>query len=103
MGGMRGTRATRGGLRGSSPGPQIVPWIDALNGMLAGEAAVHLLQRMLAFDPQRRMSAEEALTHEYFAAFEHVQPLVSAGAGYSSRCHQQDIITPTLCPCFSAH
>ncbi len=41
---------------------------------------MHLLQRMLAFDPQRRMSAEEALTHEYFAAFENVQPMFSAGA-----------------------
>ena len=28
---------------------------------------MHLLQRMLAFDPERRISAEEALTHEYFA------------------------------------
>ncbi|CAL5226838.1 g9703 [Coccomyxa viridis] len=36
----------------------------------AGEAAVHLLGRMLAFDPGRRISAEEALCHEYFAALE---------------------------------
>ena len=36
----------------------------------AGEAAVHLLGRMLAFDPGRRISAEEALSHEYFAALE---------------------------------
>ena len=28
---------------------------------------MHLLERMLAFDPGRRCSAEEALTHEYFA------------------------------------
>ena len=34
---------------------------------LTGEASVHLLERMLAFDPGRRCSAEEALTHEYFA------------------------------------
>ena len=35
-----------------------------------GEAAVHLLGRMLAFDPERRISAEEALAHEYFTALE---------------------------------
>lgn len=33
----------------------------------AGEATVHLLERLLAFDPERRCSAEEALAHEYFA------------------------------------
>lgn len=32
----------------------------------AGEAAVHLLSRMLNFEPARRCSAEEALQHEYF-------------------------------------
>lgn len=32
----------------------------------AGEVAVHLLSRMLEFDPGRRCSAEEALAHEYF-------------------------------------
>ena len=32
----------------------------------AGEAAVHLLSRMLNFEPARRCSAEEALEHEYF-------------------------------------
>ena len=31
---------------------------------------MHLLGRMLAFDPGRRISAEEALSHEYFAALE---------------------------------
>ena len=36
----------------------------------AGEAAVHLLSRLLAFDPSRRCSAEEALTHEYLHCFE---------------------------------
>jgi hypothetical protein len=36
----------------------------------AGEPAVHLLSRMLTFDPSRRCSAEEALAHEYFADLE---------------------------------
>ena len=31
---------------------------------------MHLLGRMLDFDPSRRISAEEALCHEYFAALE---------------------------------
>lgn len=33
----------------------------------AGEAAVDLLSRLLAFDPTRRCSPDEALVHEYFA------------------------------------
>ncbi len=37
---------------------------------MSGEPAVHLLERMLAFDPDRRLSAEEALTHEYFTSLE---------------------------------
>ena len=28
---------------------------------------LHLLERLLTFDPQRRTSAEEALVHEFFA------------------------------------
>lgn len=31
---------------------------------------MHLLGRLLAFDPARRCSAEEALTHEYLLSFE---------------------------------
>lgn len=38
----------------------------------AGEAAVHLLSRLLAFDPTRRCPAEEALSHEYLANFENL-------------------------------
>lgn len=38
----------------------------------AGEAAVHLLSRLLAFDPARRCPAEEALSHEYLASFENL-------------------------------
>jgi serine/threonine protein kinase len=36
----------------------------------AGEIAIHLLSRMLSFDPARRCTAEEALEHEYFAELE---------------------------------
>ena len=38
----------------------------------AGEAAVHLLSRLLAFDPARRCPAEEALSHEYLGSFENL-------------------------------
>ncbi len=34
------------------------------------EAAMDLLLRMLAFDPQRRCTAEEALVHEYLVDLE---------------------------------
>eukprot|EP00890_Picochlorum_soloecismus_P002294 jgi/Picsp_1/3065/NSC_01287-R1_mitogen-activated protein len=33
----------------------------------AGEVAVHLLSRLLEFDPKRRAGCEEALSHEFFA------------------------------------
>ena len=33
----------------------------------AGEVAVHLLSRLLEFDPKRRISCEEALDHEFFS------------------------------------
>lgn len=36
----------------------------------AGEVAVHLLTRLLDFDPHRRATCEEALRHEYFATTE---------------------------------
>eukprot|EP00889_Picochlorum_renovo_P005448 jgi/Picre1/32478/NNA_007824.t1 len=32
----------------------------------AGEVAIHLLTRLLEFDPQRRPSCDEAMLHEYF-------------------------------------
>ena len=32
----------------------------------AGEPAVHLLSRLLTFEPRHRASAAEALAHEYF-------------------------------------
>ena len=31
---------------------------------------MHLLSRLLAFDPERRCTAEEALQHEYFVGLE---------------------------------
>lgn len=33
----------------------------------AGEPAVHLLSRLLSFEPRHRASAGEALSHEYFS------------------------------------
>ena len=38
--------------------------------LIAGEVAVHLLSRLLAFDPERRCTAEEALQHEFFSGLE---------------------------------
>ena len=31
---------------------------------------MHLLSRLLSFDPERRCTAEEALQHEYFVGLE---------------------------------
>lgn len=33
----------------------------------AGEVAIHLLTRLLEFDPSRRLTCEEAMRHEYFS------------------------------------
>jgi serine/threonine protein kinase len=33
----------------------------------AGEVAIHLLTRLLEFDPERRLTCDEAMQHEYFA------------------------------------
>lgn len=35
---------------------------------------MHLLSRLLAFDPERRCTAEEALQHEYFVGLETAEP-----------------------------
>ena len=50
----------------------------------AGEAAVHLLSRLLAFDPSRRCSAEEALTHEYLHCFEAIDTQMGQPAHFST-------------------
>ena len=34
---------------------------------------MHLLSRLLAFDPARRCSAEEGLAHEYLHSFEAIE------------------------------
>jgi len=39
----------------------------------AGEVAVHLLSRLLEFDPSRRATCEEAMMHEYFDSFDSQQ------------------------------
>lgn len=48
----------------------------------AGERAVDLLARLLAFDPDRRCSAEEAMSHEYFAELRALN--TQAGGGNST-------------------
>jgi len=55
----------------------------------AGEVAVHLLSRLLAFDPERRCSAEEALQHEYFSGLETTED-VDTSTPPPSTSHLQD-------------
>jgi len=45
---------------------------------------VHLLSRLLAFDPARRCSAEEALTHEYLHCFEAIDTQMGQPAYFST-------------------
>lgn len=51
----------------------------------AGEPAVHLLSRLLSFDPSRRCSAEEALAHEYLTAVE-----AQASGNFEGGCSMHD-------------
>lgn len=44
---------------------------------------MHLLSRLLAFDPGRRCSAEEALTHEYLHSFEAIDTQMGQPAYFS--------------------
>lgn len=45
---------------------------------------MHLLSRLLAFDPSRRCSAEEALTHEYLHCFEAIDTQMGQPAYFST-------------------
>lgn len=70
--GMLGVRGTAPSGRCAAPSAGLPGKAATLYRRLgaAGEPAVHLLSRMLIFDPDRRCSAEEALAHEYFAGLE---------------------------------
>ena len=65
----------------------------------AGEVAVHLLSRMLEFDPQRRATCDEAMLHEYFtsrgfgsAVLEECSQLPEVNSLYSSM-HLEDYVS----------
>jgi serine/threonine protein kinase len=69
--------------------PSTHPCLPECRFAAAGEAAVDLLSRLLAFDPTRRCSPDEALGHEYFSDMM-LAPLPSEGRG----------ICLSLCLCF---
>ncbi|KAK9811255.1 hypothetical protein WJX72_000671 [[Myrmecia] bisecta] len=58
---------------------------------VAGEVTVHLLSRLLAFDPARRISAEEALAHEYFAEFESPADSGAAASSQAGDVHDMQV------------
>ena len=60
---------------------------------------MHLLERLLAFDPERRCSAEEALAHEYFAHLDssmHDSSECRPGTGHSSHDRRAHILFQIL-------
>ena len=61
---------------------------------VTGEVAVHLLTRLLAFDPARRCTADEALQHEFFAGLESIDD-VEAGlsSSFPARCGHKNAST----------
>ena len=61
----------------------------------AGEPAVHLLSRLLSFDPSRRCNAEEALAHEYLTAVE-----AQASGNSEGGCNTQSSHLTLYCWCW---
>lgn len=64
---------------------------------------MHLLSRLLAFDPSRRCSAEEALTHEYLHCFEAIdtqlgqRAYLSTFTMHDASSHKQDSALHNSC------
>ena len=46
--------------------------------------AIDLLERMLVFDPQDRISVDDALSHEYFADIAPAMPVEAPPANFSA-------------------
>ncbi|KAF9453435.1 CMGC/CLK protein kinase [Macrolepiota fuliginosa MF-IS2] len=58
----KATRQSKRDVRNTRPLEEVIPPIDNLN-----QQFLHLVQRLLAFDPAQRISVREALNHPYFS------------------------------------